>query len=214
MTIVAGFLVVFYAIHSLLDITTKKLMFAAPCPASGKLMKVEQNFGIVKATILLVLCICLWYPVSPECQVHSEGVFEERYYFISQTTRAAIPRLPFSVASMGATSFSLVPLTLFIYQATSVSQQGQGEQYCKFRKKFTQIMLGGLLHGIYAATTIAQEALVLYITSNHHDEEILFKSPEKTMCVESIREQLKTAKSNTVIGHEEALRISPLVGFL
>ncbi|KAL6742694.1 hypothetical protein Aduo_015819 [Ancylostoma duodenale] len=116
---------------------------------------------------------------------------------------------------MAATMFSIIPLSLFIHHTIPLYRNESGASYCKLGKQLFQIVLGNLLYGAYIVVSFVHEGALLRLDFTCHDaEDTVFNSLDKVIFKESIsstlfREQLETAKSNTVVENEDALRVTP-----
>ncbi|EYC13389.1 hypothetical protein Y032_0044g962 [Ancylostoma ceylanicum] len=127
-----------------------------------------------------------------------------------QLLHSGTSRTIYCAVSMAATMFSIIPLSLFIHHTIPLYQKESGASYCKLGKQLFQIVLGNLLYGVYIVVSFVHEAALLRLDFTCHEaEDIVFNSMDKVIFKESFKEQLETAKSNTVVENEEALRVTP-----
>ncbi|XGW06488.1 hypothetical protein V3C99_016640 [Haemonchus contortus] len=212
-------LFIFRGLNWILKFATMEWGSEIPTVGGDKFTSIELNFGIVKLMILLALLISLWYPIIRDCEDHVEGVFEEKYFFIAQlfdsymtgllyciyplfllmvdinrmrymAMRFIICRTAHTCISLVTALFALVPLALFSYQS---------------------FHLNSVAYLIYIVIVLAQEGVQYMFTqkNNPGGDDSAMNSPEQQIFNESIREQLETAKSNTIVEKEEVLRITP-----
>ncbi|CAJ0590195.1 unnamed protein product [Cylicocyclus nassatus] len=229
--------IIFYGLYRSLERTSRSLEDNVVNQYCDKVMQIELNCGFGKIILLFALVICLWYPVMPQCEVVAEGELEQKYYFIYQMSSSAaiglfyclypllmcaldlnriramamnttISRIPYSVVSLGATAFSLVPFSMFVYQTIPVYQREFSKSYCKLGKQMTQLAFVNVCYVAHATLTIVQEAITYFLQSKHHFNRFSPYMGKNIACKSSSREeqeQLGTAKSNTTTKDEESL---------
>ncbi|KAK5964691.1 hypothetical protein GCK32_011349 [Trichostrongylus colubriformis] len=127
------------------------------------------------------------------------------------TMRFIVCRPAHACVSVIAAIFAIVPLAMFTYHSSFLHRQEMEMKYCKLRKQWIRIVLNSIVYGIYIFIALAQEGVLLMFTQqdHHEDDETAMNVSEQLIFNESIREQLETAKSNTFIEKEDALRITP-----
>uniref|UniRef100_A0A7I4YYS1 GPS domain-containing protein n=1 Tax=Haemonchus contortus TaxID=6289 RepID=A0A7I4YYS1_HAECO len=127
------------------------------------------------------------------------------------TMRYIICRTAHTCISLVTALLALVPLALFTYQSFHLYRQEKEVKYCKLRKQWNRLVLNSVAYFIYIVIVLAQEGVQYMFTQNNNPggDDSAMNSPEQQIFNESIREQLETAKSNTIVEKEEVLRITP-----
>ncbi|VDP00302.1 unnamed protein product [Heligmosomoides polygyrus] len=230
---------VLYGLTRFLNWATEEWGYDIASNGGDRLIFNEVNFGVLKVVILLALLISLWYPVLPDCQDHAEGVFEQRYVFIAQLLDSDLTGIFFcvypvllllldlnrlrcmvmpymvcraahSVISVIAALFAILPLALFIHSCIHLYHRELELHYCKLGQQWIRIGLNCVAYVVYIVLTLLEEVvLAIIIKSNPLCEQTTIGSPVKIVFNDSLGEQIDTAKSNTVVEKDDALRVTP-----